>query len=387
MRILTADDIRALMAAHYNPCVSIFLPTHRRGKDVEQDPIRFKNLLRQAEERVEQQGLRKRDRDQMLAPARALLDNTMFWQHQSDGLAVFMRPGEFQEYRMPLDLDELVVVTDRYHLKPLLPLLSGDGRFYLLLFNLKNVRLFEGSRFSLLEVELSGMPKSLADAFDPDRYQGQLQFYTGAPTRGGGKRDAIFHGTGGSGEEATKEAIEKFCRQLDRVLLEFLKPTQAPLVLAGVDYLLPIYKSATKYPYLLDAHITGSQDETGLDELHTEAWEIVEPEFKRDQQRLWSRFTELHQSGGPQASADLKEIVPASVHGRLDCLFVGRKQYCWGSFNPDTSEVTVHEREQIGVRDLLDFAAINTLANNGHVYVVDPDTLPDGGPVAALFRY
>jgi len=35
----------------------------------------------------------------------------------------------FRYYRLSLLFEELVVVTDRFHLKPLLPLLSGDERF------------------------------------------------------------------------------------------------------------------------------------------------------------------------------------------------------------------------------------------------------------------
>jgi hypothetical protein len=38
------------MEIHRGPCVSVFMTMHRSGSETQQDPIRFKNLLREAEE-------------------------------------------------------------------------------------------------------------------------------------------------------------------------------------------------------------------------------------------------------------------------------------------------------------------------------------------------
>jgi hypothetical protein len=71
----------------------VFLPTHRAGREVEQAPIRLKNLLRQATDALTFDGVRARESDRLLAPLRRLLDDRLFWQYQSDGLALFSRPG------------------------------------------------------------------------------------------------------------------------------------------------------------------------------------------------------------------------------------------------------------------------------------------------------
>ena len=89
MDLLNKDEIGSLIDERGDLCVSMYLPTHRLGPETQQDPIRLKNLLKQAEERLRNNGLRRADADNILGPARRLLNDRVFWQHQGDGLAVF----------------------------------------------------------------------------------------------------------------------------------------------------------------------------------------------------------------------------------------------------------------------------------------------------------
>jgi hypothetical protein len=68
-------------------------------------------------------------------------------------------------------------------------------------------------------------------------------------------------------------------------------------------------------------------------------------------------------------------------------LFVPVGVQQWGTFNPDTDEVHLSKRAKMGHKDLLDFAAIETLLNGGTVYAVEPKEVPHGSTVAAIFRY
>ena len=42
-------ELRNLMGQQADPCVSVYLPTHVSGEEGQQDPVRLKNLLKQAE--------------------------------------------------------------------------------------------------------------------------------------------------------------------------------------------------------------------------------------------------------------------------------------------------------------------------------------------------
>ncbi|MDQ3458382.1 MAG: hypothetical protein M3498_03605 [Deinococcota bacterium] len=391
MDVISKDILEMLAAKpQEGPCVSIYLPTHPRGEDAEQDPIRLKNLLTDADNQLSEQGLRRDDIDAILEPARALLrDNIAFWQHQGDGLALFLAPGTFHLYRLPVSFDEFSVVTDRFHLKPLLQLLANDGRYYILALSQNELRLLQATRHTVTEVELDNVPESLADALKYDDPEKQLQHHTsgmaggGGNPRQGGRGPAIFHGHGP--EESKKTDILRYFQQIDRGLMEHLKDKRAPMVIAGVDYLHPIYREANSYGHLLEEGAHGNPDGWRMGELREKAWEVVEPHFKRAHEEAMARFGQL--AGTGQASRTLREIVPAAGQGRVDTLFVQLGVRRWGVADPAQNEVTVHDERQPGDQDLLDFAAVQTLLNGGTVYAVQPDEIPDGAPIAAVFRY
>jgi hypothetical protein len=388
MNILSRDDLRTLMGKHKGLCVSIFMPTHRAGREIQQDPIRLKNLLGEAEEALTLSGLRTPDAQELLEPAEKLLQDSLFWQRQSDGLALFLSSEAFRYYRLPFDFDELVVVTDRFHVKPLFSLLSGGGQFYVLALSQNEVRLLQGTRYSVSEVDLEGMPESLAETLRYNDPEKRLQFHTSTRTPGGkGERPAMFHGHGVASADDPKDYISRYFHQVDEGLRDLLRDEQALLVLAGVDYLHPIYKEANTYAYLIDEGIEGNPEELKARELHEQAWAMVHPLFLAAQKEAAAQYRQLAGAGSEQASNDLKEIVPAAYHGRVETLFVTVGLQKWGSFDPDTNVVHLHEEAEPGDEDLLDFAAVQTLLNSGTVYAVDSEKVPDEALLAAVFRY
>ena len=58
MDIFDRPDLDNLLKTQAGPCVSIFLPTERAGREVQQNPIRLKNLLKEAEHRLKDLGVR-----------------------------------------------------------------------------------------------------------------------------------------------------------------------------------------------------------------------------------------------------------------------------------------------------------------------------------------
>ncbi|MDP2400805.1 MAG: hypothetical protein Q8M66_02390, partial [Actinomycetota bacterium] len=86
------------------PAISIQLTTHRAGPEIQQDPIRLKNLLRTAEEDLAKAGMRLPEIDALLRPARALLEDAAFWREGSDGLAVFLGEDSYRVFRLDIAL-------------------------------------------------------------------------------------------------------------------------------------------------------------------------------------------------------------------------------------------------------------------------------------------
>jgi hypothetical protein len=311
-----------------------------------------------------------------------LLNDQAFWLHQSDGLAVFLNSEECRIYRLPLRFEELVVISDRFHLKPLLPLFTSDGHFYILALSQNQVRLLEGTKYTVDEVDLGDMPKSMEEAFQYEDFEKQLQFHTGTPT-GSDQRSAMFHGHDVREEE--KERILKWFRTVDQELSNLLSDSQSPIVLAGVEYHFPIYKEAASNPHRVVEGISGNPEELKPEELHALAWPVVEPIFSKAREKAAARYRQL--AGTGQTTTNVKEAVLGAFHGKVDVLFVPVGIQVWGYFDPDSDTVYVDGDLKPGDQDLLDAAAVHSILNGGTVYAVGPEEVPDQEMIAAVFRY
>ncbi len=384
MSILSTSEIKDLMEYRDKNCISIFMPTHSAGLEIRQDPIRFKNVLSLAEEKLVQAGWRDTDAQQLLEQAYKL-DQGEFWRNQNKGLALFISPNEFRYYRLPLNFDEDVIISHRFHLKPLMPLLMHDGRFYVLALSQNQVRLFQGSHYQISEVYLQQMPLSLEEALKYDDPEKQLQMHTGNPSTASGQ-SLIYHGQG-VGTTDNKDQIRRFLQKVDRGLHEILKEEQAPIILAGVEFLMTMYQEITVYPNVVEEGIAGNPENTSPKELHEQAWKIIRSYFQESQEKAATEYQELMGNNPEKASRDLKEIMKAAYDQRIDSLFVAINEQQWGQFNPQTHEITLQREDQPENEDLLDFATIHTFLNGGAVYIDVPEKLPDHARIAATFRY
>jgi hypothetical protein len=383
MDVLTKDDLRNLIERRDSLCASIYMPTHRTMPETRQDPIRFKNLLRQMEERLVAEGHRKSEVRDLSKQARDLTKDYLFWQYQNEGFAAFISSEWFRHYRLPASFEELTVVADRFHIKPLLQLFSDDYGFYVLALSQNERRLFHCSPYNISEIQLENVPASLGAAVQYDERRRQIQFHTKTPG-GRGDRTAIFHGHG-MGKDDTKGDILNFFRQVDQGLQKVLGGESSPLVLAGVDYLLPIYRDASSYPQIMQEGISGNPENLRPEELHRAAWNVVEPHFLKARKEAIARYAES--AGSSLASSDIRTIASAAYQGRIDLLFVALGIQRWGALDADVVSVHLHEGRKAGDEDLLDFAAVHTLLNGGTVYALKPEDVPGKDCSAALFRY
>jgi hypothetical protein len=386
MDIFGIDDLAVLTEKREMPCVSLFIPTVRKGHDTKQNRIRYKNLFGETEEILRNMKIPE-SRGDFLAPARRLLDDPFFELHQSEGLALFLARDLFRTYRLPIPFEQMVNVSSRFHVKPILPLFVNDTRFYILAFSQKDVRLFQCARQWVREVFPENLPKTLAEALRFDETEQHLQFHTqvaGATTHTGKRRTAMFHGHGSTSREG-KDRIVRYFREIDKGLHEVLRNERVPLVLAGVEYLFSFYREANTYKNLLEKGIPGNPEELSARELHAQAWEIVGPLLKRERQIAIDRYGEV--SGTNLGSDELKDILVAVVRGRGDVLFLTTGLTVWGCFDPEKEEVEFHKEKKPGDEDLLDRAAVETLGRGGKVYTFDPEEIPGNSGVSALFRY
>jgi len=396
MDFFNRSELRRLAEMEDEVCVSVYMPTFRNESDWSQNTTRLKNLLRDARNQLREQDYREDRIDDLLADARQLLDRPGFWRKSiGDGLAIFITEEDTDPFRLPLTFDEVAVVEQQFHLKPLFPLIAANNRFYLLALSQNDVRLFQGTHQSLSAVENAEIPSDIVAALQREEdAERQLQSHVQNRTSdaNGERQDAAFHGHGGGDEEDVtgepQARLKQFFREIDDSVSDYLDGEEVPLVLAGVREYLPLYREENNYPFLIEDEIVpGNPESIRPDVLHEKAWALVEPVFHEEEQEQLDRFEQLFYQNEDMASDNLHEIVPGCAFGQVDTLFVPVGEHRWGRFDPDTNTVEVHDEQKAGDGDLLNYAAVSAYLNGATIHALTPEKMPGGRSLAATFRY
>jgi hypothetical protein len=385
MDLLTSADLEMLaLPGDAGERVSLFMPTHRYGGDVQADPVRFKSLLTGVQSVLAKRGIRRPEIDELLAPAWALHEDAMAWKHMSDGLAVYLRPGWLRIFRVPVALPEVATIGDRFVVGPLLRLLSGDEHFLLLAVSQRRVRLLEGSRDRVEELELGEVPTNLLEFTEPSEPRSHSMARQVSAARGG--RTAVFYGYGAREASDRKEEIQRFLRQVADGVREYLGNQDLPMVLAGLTEVLGMYREVNGYANVLPDMVQQNPDELSADELHEAAWPIIARSLREKGRRAVAKMAELDGTG--LASTDPQVIEEAAGQGRVATLFLPAAARCWDRSSSGSPNVV-----QLGADttfahcELLDRAAADTLTRGGQVYSLPELALAGAGDVAATFRY
>ncbi|MGE5531424.1 MAG: hypothetical protein ACM3VW_04825 [Bacteroidota bacterium] len=387
METLHVEEVRTLAGQQQPPCISIYMPTDHQTTASAGNGIRFKNMLRQIEQQLVEQGLKQRAIDDLLSPAKHLLEDRMFWEFQSDGFACFISPDVFRYFRLPLPFKEFAIVNRRFHLKPMLELLSVDGHFFVLALSKKHTRFLYCTRYGSRRLEVRNMPPSLEYTLRFDERSKDAEFQdnqSGPSGKPGPQTQVLQNGMGGEKDRSLNDLI-RFFHEIDDALQPILHTEEAPLVMASVAYEHGAYREVNHYAHVTEDYIQGNPELLRDDQLRESGWRIAEPIFLRRRENATATLAEA--LGHRQGSTDIRETVRAAQDGVIDFLFVPVGVAVWGRFDEVTRDVEVHEERQPGDEDLLDLAALAVLATGGVVWALEPDEMPQQTKLAATLRY
>lgn len=384
--VLTKELFASLAGHKADICISAYIPTHRAGVEVneQEDIIRFKNVLQNLSASLKHEGHNQTTIQKLLEPGYELVRNDVFWKYMNHGLAFFISEGMFKYVKMGDTPREEVHINKSFLLKPLVNAMTVSEYFYLLVVSKKQVKFYKADAFGMQHVEIAELPNGVDDVVRFEEKDSQKLFRSESGQAGKG---ANFHGQGG-GKPDEKENIAIYLEEVDDTLYkEVLNRENVPLLLAGVEYLLPIYKSVTDYNHVWDDVITGSHEHDDLLSLYTKAREVMEPYFQQRTKRALSNYG--NQSATALTSSIPADVVSAAHYGRIWHLFVRERQgdHIWGSFDEMENRLTVHEEKQEGDECLIDRAVIKTILNGGDVHFLSDEDMPADSPVAALMRY
>ncbi|MHB8628416.1 MAG: baeRF3 domain-containing protein [Aggregatilineales bacterium] len=376
-------ELKLLVSQEIGPCVSIYMPIDRTSVRPQQETARLNHFLKQAEGQLIEMEMRRPDAEAILAPARSLISNDDFWLPPREGIALFLSPDFFRYFddnSIAIEFSEMLTVAEHFQIKPLLPLLTDNGQFYILALKQKHIGLLQGTRDTIRPIHMEDAPRDIHEALGEEVSDTETQ---GRPMDVGDHHEK-FGAYDPSHKE--KDRILRYCRVVNGVIHKYLADGQAPLILAGMEYQRSIYREANTYPHLLDQGIEHNVEHLPAEELHRLAWEIAEPMFRRTREHALDRFRQNVQNG--LTSDQLAVILEAAHFGRVDTLFVIEGNRRFGKFDPKTMHLQESNEQYPGSADLIDEAAAQTILNGGTVYALPPEAVPELPALpAAMLRY
>ena len=371
----TAADLRALLAPHEPPCISLYEPTHHSYPESSQeDPVRYRNLLRRAEKT-----LRERYPARAVRPVVGKLErfasDTDFWIHAMSGLAIFGSADDLKVFKLQQPVPELVSVADRFQVKPLIRSVQRDGRFQILALTLAEARLYEGTRDTLDPVDLEGAPTTITAALGEELTEPFMKVTRGHGG-GGGASAPMHHGQGGRKDERPIDR-DRFFRVIDReILVRASKVSRLPLVLAALPEHQTHFRALSHNPFLVTTGIALNPGALTPGELRDAAWRVIEPHFEQRLNVLLDAYGEARGHG--RGSDRLQEIAAAVTQNRVGTLMVEADRQVPGSAAADSGA----EKS-----DVLDDLAEAVLRTGGEVIALDANRMPSKTGAAAVFRY
>lgn len=369
-----------------NTHLSIYIPTHRKSQ-VQEDKIRFKNALAEAEQKLcdprltPYETMEEAEARKFLREAYAYLQKDEFWLHLSDMLVLFISEDRFALYTLPIKRKALTYVGPEFYLSPLISLINKNRSFFILSLSQGGSEFFEAGPHHITPVKVDDLiPASIAEV-GAESEEKSLQFHSV------GASQAIYHGQG-MGKDVKEIELEKYFRQLDEGLMRMLYDEKRPMILAGVDYLIPLYKSLSKYPYILSDHISGNQEHVHPADLQEKAWAVVSRYYQKDVEEKLSSFKENYVLD--KASFSLAEIIKAAFEGKIKYLFLDKEhEPLWGFYGYlSDNQIEFHLGQNAYNYCLYNFTATQAFEKGAEVYFLDQSELPmPDVSMNAIFRY
>ena len=372
-----------LLGDHAAPCLSLYQPTYRAFPESQQNPVQYRNLLRELRTALEQ---KRGDADagKLLEPFERLAGDDEFWAHPQDGIAVFGAPGFFHVEKVQRPVPRAVVVNEHLYLKPLVRVFQSEDTYQILALDRHAIKLYQGNRYVVDEiVPAPSVPKTIEAALGPPVHVPGVERMASFAAGRGGQVAYAHHGHGSKMDDVGLD-VERFFRAVDRAITDaHSKPSGVPLILAALPEYHTHFRELSHNPYLLDEGIHSNPDALSCDELRHQAWRLMEPRYHARLQQILDLYHAAR--ARTLATDDLTHAVEFATDGRVGTLLVEADRNIPGHIEGRMPRLAPAAERAAG--DMLDDLAERVLKTGGQVIVVPKGSMPSDTGLAAVFRY
>lgn len=381
MQRITTKHIQKLAQHKDKSAVSIYMPVN--GTDYADNREYLKYLLGRARDELTKLA-DYREKHEALYPAYRLLHDREWWRFVDEGVAIFSTKGSVKAFHLSSSPTEEIIVSNRFHILPLVREMNYKASFYVLALSAKNARLLHCDGDDILEYSVQNMPRSIDDyaAFKSRSENGQMSSKPPLKRainslRSGGRR-AI--------KRQNNYVLEKeYLQKIHGAISGVIENSHEPLVLAGLPKVQSMYRKIDHSSYISKEGIPKNPDRMNNFELRDRAKLALTDYFAEKELQAQSQFLRLSVARPEKIVYGIKNVMQSVYEGKVQTLLVDKSSKAWGKIQ--RASVEVHNRRNVGDSNLLDVAASETVKRRGKVFTLESSDLPPNARVAAILRY
>lgn len=380
---LEEKDIAFLTQAGSSLKLSMYFPFDKTWREPLMEKVLLKDLRRTAAYALQNRGALSGGIEAILAPVDSLLADTQTFRYEGEGLALFSDGEKTLAVLLPKAPAPSAEIDFRFRLDGVLTQVFARDRFYLLSLSQHAVKLWDCDGVSLHPISLEGLETDIRKT--PHFQEAEYQAVVHSGNASGHGQSSSHAGIGVADGRKLKKEIEVFFRAIDHGIQSRILAKKQPMVLAGVGFLLPIYRAVNTYAGLLAADLPGNSEALGTPEdLHQRAYALLQAaEIQERNQALGTFIENLTRA---RSCAGYTDLVPCAAQGRLSHLFVARGVLQWGDFEQATGRTVLFDTYRDGAVDLGNVACVGAIRTHAKAYAVPAGEMPAGSQIAGLYR-
>ncbi|MFA6236887.1 MAG: hypothetical protein WC635_06120 [Bacteriovorax sp.] len=332
MKELMSQDLMTIAKASSTPMISIYFSKESGTLDKKALNEKWKESLSKAEIFL-LKDYNKSIVQSFMEPLRN--DNFMqTLEHLDKGIIVFYSSGEKGYMRVQSSIDDLVVVADSFHIKPLIRIKNTVRGYFLVSISSKAINLW---------VETNG-------------HLYRLETY---------KNESLPEDSNKIPKASQRDFIARTAVELDKMFANY----KMPIILAGVKDHLGHMRKIIDHSMILENGIVGNVERLTIENLREKCFELLGPYYLKKELEA---IEELNYAvKRDHAITYLEDIARSAVCGKIKKLFVVENRQLWGAINKLTGEIFISPR-QINSHDddILDDICQIVLNKGGEVIVL-----------------
>ena len=370
-----------LLLKAIEPCLSIYMPTHRIVLDNKLDVLVFKNLAKEAILSLEQK-YSSRDIKELALLLKRMEDDFSLWNYSKEGLAIFSTLEEMIIYRAEKAFEPIMIVSSSFHIKPLVQYYQAVEDFTLLALEAESFVIYLGNYQEIKPLILKDDTQTTLSEVLGKQHTENYQTHGGY---GGAGDGSVFHGHGAKKDEVELDRI-KFFRYVDRFVQDDIsRRNKLPLILVSRKVHHFDFRSVSTNPFLLEDAIDGSYNDFEESALKKEIKKINDKRFNEVVSKEIERYHNLNNKD--LSSDQLILCLKALLESRVEVLMVEENRIIPGKIDFDRQQIYNTDLDDPQTDDLLDDMVQFAFSCGTKVYILEKELMPTDSGVAGIFRY